>query len=57
MDEMLELQKDFILGFVLKSNWLKEVNLPIFKVQNPNPQQNDIPDGLLIQDEVKKNEN
>jgi hypothetical protein len=51
MDEMLELQKDFILGFLFKSNWLKEVNLPIIKVQNPKPQQNDIPDGLLIQEE------
>jgi hypothetical protein len=50
MDEMLELQKDFILEYLMQSNWIKEVSTPLFKVTNPNPQQNDIPKGLLIND-------
>ncbi|HBV88085.1 MAG TPA: hypothetical protein DEF42_15860 [Desulfosporosinus sp.] len=43
--DMLELQKDFIVGFLLP--YLSEVNMPLGSVKNPD-QNNDIPDELQI---------
>jgi hypothetical protein len=45
--EMLELQRDFVLGFL--SPFLAEAHLPLLgHVTNPRPQRNDIPDDLVI---------
>lgn len=43
--DMFELQKDFVLGFLLK--YLSKVSMPLVRVKNEN-QTNDIPDKLMI---------
>lgn len=48
--DMFELQKDFILGFLMQ--FLAEVRLPLVSVRN-NHQINDIPDELNIMNKVK----
>lgn len=46
--DMFELQKDFIIGFVLPH--LKSVSMPLGKVENLKKQDNDIPmEELIIQ--------
>jgi hypothetical protein len=44
---MLELQKDFILGFLLP--YLAEAHLPLVQVRNPGRQREDLPEMLCIQ--------
>lgn len=46
--DMVELQKDFILGFL--SAYLSEIHCPLFKATNPKPQKNDLPPSLIIKD-------
>jgi len=50
--DMLELQKVFLLGFL--SRFLSEVHCPLFHARNPDEQDNDIPETLIIQDESDK---
>jgi hypothetical protein len=45
--DMLELQKDFLLGFL--SPFLSEIRCPLFHATNPHEQDNDIPPMLIIQ--------
>lgn len=45
-DDMLELQKEFGLGFLLP--FFTEVHFPLISIDNPNEQCNDIPDKLEI---------
>jgi len=49
--DMLELQQDFILGFL--SRFLSEIYCPLFKAKNPKPQENEILSELII---IKKQE-
>lgn len=44
--DMLELQKEFGLGFLLP--FFTEVHFPLISVKNPNKQDNDVPDKLHI---------
>jgi hypothetical protein len=44
--DMLELQQDFLLGFLAR--FLAEIHCPLFQVTNPKPQENDIPEELII---------
>lgn len=44
--DMLELQMEYMLGFLLK--YLKEVVMPLARVKNKNKQNNDIPDKFFI---------
>jgi len=46
---MLELQKDFLLGFL--NQFLSEIHTPLINAKNPNPQSDSIPERLIIQDE------
>ena len=39
--DMLELQKDFLMGFL--SPYLSEIHCPLVSVTNSEPQENDIP--------------
>lgn len=45
-DDMFELQKDFILGFLMP--YLHKIFMPICAVENPKFQKNNIPEGLKI---------
>ncbi len=45
-DDMFELQKDFLLGYLMP--FLTEVRVPLAHARNPNPQQDDLPDELRI---------
>lgn len=47
--EMLELQKDFVLGFL--NQFLSRIHMPLVEAENPNVQSNDIPERLIVQDE------
>ena len=47
--DMLELQKDFLLGFL--SPYLSEIHCPLVSVTNSKPQENDIPPAMIIRDE------
>jgi hypothetical protein len=47
--DMLELQKDFVLGFL--NQFLSEIHMPLVKAKNPDPQSDDIPERLIVQDE------
>jgi len=47
--DMLELQKDFVLGFL--NQFLSEIHMPLLNAENSNPQSDDIPESLIIQDE------
>lgn len=44
--DMLELQQDFIAGFL--APFFSEIHCPLFKADNPNPQNNEIPAELII---------
>ena len=44
--DMLELQKDFLLGFL--SSFLSEIHSPLVSVTNPGVQENDIPPAIII---------
>jgi hypothetical protein len=44
--DMFELQKDFLLGFLMP--FLTEARMPLIGVTNPNPQREDLPDELHI---------
>lgn len=44
--DMFELQKDFLLGFMMP--FLVELHAPLIHVKNPKPQRGDLPDELLI---------
>jgi hypothetical protein len=44
--DMFELQKDFLLGFLMP--FLTEVRMPLAGARNQNPQREDLPDGLHI---------
>ena len=44
--DMLELQKDFLPGFL--SRFLSEIHCPLISVMNPEPQENDILPELII---------
>ncbi len=44
--DMFELQKDFLLGYLMR--FLTEAHMPLIHVRNPNPQQEDMPDELHI---------
>ena len=46
--DMLELQKDFLLGFL--SPYLSEIHCPLVSVTNSEPQENDIPPTMIIRD-------
>jgi Restriction endonuclease len=48
--DMFELQKDFILGFLMQ--YLYEVHMPICSVRNPKRQINEIPDVVKIFDDA-----
>ena len=53
--DMLELQKDFGVGFLGK--YFTEVHFPLIEFKNPNPQCNDIPRYLeIFSPEIKKEE-
>jgi hypothetical protein len=45
-DEMFELQKDFLLGFLMQ--FLTEIHGPLVSAQNSKPQENNIPASLII---------
>jgi hypothetical protein len=44
--DMLELQKEFAMGFL--AEFLSELRLPLFRVTRTTPQNNDIPEALMI---------
>jgi hypothetical protein len=44
--DMFEIQRDFLLGFLMP--FLTEVHMPLAGVRNPNPQREDLPDELRI---------
>jgi hypothetical protein len=44
--DMFELQKDFLLGFLMP--FLAELHTPLFHVENPKSQRSDLPDELHI---------
>lgn len=44
--DMLELQQDFLLGFL--SPYLSEIYCPLVHVKNSKPQENDIPSAMII---------
>lgn len=44
--DMLELQKEYICGFLLP--YLTEVHIPLVKAENSSAQNNNLPDMLLI---------
>jgi hypothetical protein len=44
--DMFELQKDFLLGYLM--HFLTEARVPLVHVRNPHPQQEDLPDELHI---------
>jgi hypothetical protein len=44
--DMFELQKDFLLGFLMP--FLAELRMPLIHVENPNSQRADLPDELRI---------
>ena len=46
--DMLELQKDFLVGFL--APFLSEMHCPLVILKNPRTQDDDIPDELIIQD-------
>ncbi len=46
--DMLELQKEFLLGFL--SAYLSEIHCPLVDGTNPKPQENDIPPTLILID-------
>jgi hypothetical protein len=46
--DMVELQKEFLLGFL--SPYLSEIHAPLVSATNKKPQENDIPLTLVIQD-------
>jgi hypothetical protein len=50
--DMLELQKDFLLGVL--GPFVSEIRAPLFQATNPHPQDNDIPPALVIQDGPKR---
>lgn len=45
-DDMVELQQEFVLGFL--SGWLTEVSMPLTHVRNNLPQKNDVPETFSI---------
>ena len=47
-DDMLELQKDFLFGFL--STYLSEIYCPLFGDTKLKPQENDIPADLILID-------
>ena len=47
-DEMLELQQSFLRTFLLR--YLSEIHAPLCRVKNSNPQDNDVPPELRIED-------
>jgi len=51
---MFELQKDFLLGFLMP--FLAELHMPLIHVKNPNSQRTDVPEELLIysEEEIQK---
>jgi hypothetical protein len=52
--DMFELQKDFLLGFLMP--FLVELSAPLIHVKNPKPQRGDLPDELLIYTEKEAEE-
>ena len=50
--DMLELQKDFLIGFL--SRFLSEIRCPLAHTRNPNEQDNDVPEILIVQGEAGK---
>jgi hypothetical protein len=44
---MRELQQDFLLGVL--APFLSEVHCPLLTLRNPRPQDDDIPDDLIIE--------
>ena len=46
--DMLELQKEFVLGFL--NQFLSEIHIPLINAENSNPQSDDIPGELIIRD-------
>ena len=46
--DMLELQKDFLLGFL--GLYLSEIHCPLISVTNSEPQENDIPPEMIIRE-------
>lgn len=44
--DMMELQKEFLVGFLVR--YLSEINAPLIKGKNKEGQQNDIPEELEI---------
>lgn len=54
--DMMELQKEFGLGFLLQ--FFKEVHFPLGSVVNSNPQNNDVPESLeILQDQNRRDGN
>lgn len=46
--DMLELQKEFLVGFL--APFLSEIHSPLISLKNSKPQNNDIPPAIIIQD-------
>ncbi len=46
--DMLELQKEFVLGFLMQ--FLTQASMPLWTVRNQAGQSNDVPEGLNIQE-------
>jgi hypothetical protein len=44
--DMLELQKEFLMGFLMP--FLTKASCPLIQLQNPKPQRNDVPEALKI---------
>ena len=45
-NDMLELQKEFTIGFLLQ--FLSRVVMPLFTIENPQPQNDEIPEELNV---------
>ena len=50
--DMLELQNDFLVGFL--APFLCEIHCPLVTLRNPRPQDDDIPDELVIENRPRE---
>lgn len=54
-DDMLELQQEFGLHMLLP--FVKELHFPLFSVENPHEQKNDVPEKIMIQNPRNERDN